>query len=135
MNKNRKLFVNLPVADLPRAMEFFAQLGFTYDKKFTDEKAACMVINADTNFMLLRREFFQGFTKKAICDTRTHCEGLFCVSCDSREAVDKLVDKALGIGGKPASDPQDHGFMYVRSFYDLDGHHWEAAWMDMSAMV
>ena len=135
MNTTRKLFVNLPVADLPRAMEFFAKLGFEYDKRLTDEKAACMVIGPDTNFMLLRREFFQGFTKKQICDTRTHTEGLFAISCDSRTAVDAIADKALGAGGKPASDPQDHGFMYVRSFYDLDGHHWEAAWMDASAFA
>jgi predicted lactoylglutathione lyase len=128
------LFVNLPVADLPRTKAFFAELGFRYNAQFTDDNAACLIVGADSFFMLLRREFFQTFTKRQICDTRTHTEGLFAISCDGRDAVDALVDKALSLGGSPASDPQDHGFMYVRSFYDLDGHHWEAMWMDPKAV-
>lgn len=135
MTKSRKLFVNLAVADLPRTKQFFADLGFQYNKQFTDDNAACLIVGPDANFMLLRREFFQSFTKRQICDTRTHTEGLFAISCDGREAVDALVDKALSLGASPASDPQDHGFMYVRSFYDLDGHHWEVMWMDPKAVL
>lgn len=134
MTHRRMLFVNLPVADLPRTKAFFAELGFRYNAQFTDDNAACLIVGADSFFMLLRREFFQTFTKRQICDTRTHTEGLFAISCDGRDAVDALVDKALSLGGSPASDPQDHGFMYVRSFYDLDGHHWEAMWMDPKAV-
>jgi predicted lactoylglutathione lyase len=135
MTKSRKLFVNISVADLPRTKQFFAQLGFEYNKQFTDDNAACLIVGSDSFFMLLRREFFQTFTKRQICDTRTHTEGLFAISCDSRDAVDVLADKALSIGASPASDAQDHGFMYVRSFYDLDGHHWEVMWMDPNAVL
>lgn len=130
MAKSRKLFVNLCVRDLKQSMDFFAKLGFEFNAQFTDDKAACLVISPEAYFMLLTPEFFQGFTKKKICDTSTHTESLFAVSCDSRAEVDTLVDTALGIGGKSATDPQDHGFMYVRTFYDLDGHHWEVMWMD-----
>jgi predicted lactoylglutathione lyase len=134
MAKSRKLFVNIAVTDLKKSMEFFTKLGFEYNKQFTDDKAACMIISPEAYFMLLREEFFQGFTKKKICDTRSFSEALFCISCDSRADVDKTVDTALASGGKPATDPQDHGFMYTRTFYDLDGHHWEVMWMDPSAV-
>lgn len=134
MPKPRKLFVNISVANLEKSKAFFAELGFAYNAQFTDEKAACMIVNEDAYFMLLQAKFFQTFTKRAICDTKTHVEGLFAISCDSREEVDALVDKALARGGGAATDPQDHGFMYVRTFCDLDGHHWEVLWMDPGAI-
>jgi predicted lactoylglutathione lyase len=134
MAKPRKLFVNLAVADLTKTKAFFSKLGFEYNPQFTDDNAACMIVSEEAYFMLLKEEFFQGFTKRKICDTRTHSEGLFAVSCDSRAEVDELVDTALGAGGKAATEPQDHGFMYVRTFYDLDGHHWEVMWMDAAAV-
>ena len=58
---------------------------------------------------------------------------LICLSADSRDAVDAMVESAEGAGGR--GDPgqkQDYGFMYGRSFEDPDGHHWEVMWMDMS---
>lgn len=126
----RKIFVNLPVADLARSMEFFGKLGFPFNRKFTDEKAACMVLSEEGYVMLLTEPFFKTFTNNALCNTRTHTEGLFALSCESRDEVDTLVHKALAAGGRPAMAPQDHGFMYGWSFYDLDGHHWEVLWMD-----
>lgn len=129
-NRSRKIFVNLPVRDLERSMEFFGKLGFTFNPKFTDDKAACMIVSDEAFVMLLGESFFKTFTKNAICDTRSHTEGLFALSCESRAEVDQLVRTAVAAGGRPAMDPQDHGFMYGWSFYDLDGHHWEVLWMD-----
>lgn len=127
---SRDLFVNLSVRDLPKSMEFFSALGFTFNPQFTDDKAACMIVSEKAYVMLLTEPFFQGFTKKAPCDTATSNETLLALSCVSRAEVDQLVRKALDAGGSHAMDPQDHGFMYGWSFYDLDGHHWEVLWMD-----
>jgi predicted lactoylglutathione lyase len=124
----RKVFVNLPVSDLQASMTFFSKLGFEFNPKFTDEKAACMVLSDDGYVMLLKQPFFQTFTKQPLW-TRGANEVLVCISCTSRAEVDELVKKALANGGAPAMPPQDHGFMYGHSFYDLDGHHWEVMWM------
>ena len=133
-NGTRKLFVNLAVRDLPRSMDFFRSLGFDFDRRFTDDKAACMIISSEAYVMLLTQPFFKTFTKRELCDTAKHTEGLFALSCDSRADVDAMVNKAVAGGGRPAMDPQDHGFMYGSSFYDLDGHHWEVLWMDSQAV-
>jgi predicted lactoylglutathione lyase len=130
--QNRKLFVNLPVRDLARSMEFFSKLGFEFNKQFTDDKAACMIISDDAYAMLLTQPFFKGFIKREICDTSRSTEALFCLSCASRAEVDTMVKTAVASGGTHAMDPQDHGFMYGWSFHDPDGHHWEVMWMDPS---
>lgn len=126
---SRKIFVNLPVRDLPKSMEFFSALGFTFNPQFTDDKAACMIVSDEAFVMLLTEPFFRGFTKNEPCDTSRNTEALFALSCTSREEVDQLVRKAIDAGGRHANDPQDHGFMYGWSFYDPDGHHWEVLWM------
>jgi uncharacterized protein len=131
---SRDIFVNLPVRDLPRSMEFFSTLGFTYNPQFTDDKAACMIVSDKAYVMLLSEPFFRGFTKNQPCDTSTHTEALFALSCGSKAEVDQMVRKAIDAGGKHAMDSQDHGFMYGWSFYDLDGHHWEVLWMDPKAV-
>ena len=133
-NKSRKLFVNVAVSDLKRSMDFFSSLGFTFNPKFTDDKAACMIVSDEAFFMLLSEPFFKGFTRRAIADTKTSSEALFAISCESRAEVDELVRKTIDGGGTHAMDPQDHGFMYGWSFYDLDGHHWEVMWMDPNAV-
>ncbi|HSD22274.1 MAG TPA: VOC family protein [Anaeromyxobacter sp.] len=130
----RKLFLNLAVRELDRSKEFFTKLGFEFDPRFTDEKAAAMIVSDEAYVMLLAEPFFRTFTKKALCDTRAQTEALCALSCDSRAEVDELVKKAIAAGGKHAMEPQDHGFMYGWSFYDLDGHHWELAWMDAKAL-
>lgn len=129
----RQIFVNLAVRDLERTKRFFTALGFEFNPQFTDDKAACMIINDKAFVMLLAEPFFKGFTKREICDTARATEGLFALSCESRAAVDDIVRKAIAAGGSHAMDPQDHGFMYGWSFYDLDGHHWEVMWMDPAA--
>ena len=132
-NNSRMIFVNLPVRDLKKSMAFFSKLGFEFNPKFTDEKAACMVVSPDAFVMLLSEPFFKTFTKHDICDTSRQTEGLFALSCSSRAEVDEMVRKAVESGGREAMDPMDQGFMYGRSFYDSDGHHWEVFWMDASA--
>ncbi|HEY6004234.1 MAG TPA: VOC family protein [Anaeromyxobacter sp.] len=131
---SRKLFVNLAVRDLKKAKQFFSTLGFEFNPQFTDDKAACMVVSEEAYVMLLTEPFFRTFTKREPCDTSRQTEGMFALSCTSRAEVDQLVQKAIAAGGKQAGDPQDHGFMYGRSFYDLDGHHWEVLWMDPKAI-
>jgi uncharacterized protein len=130
----RLLFVNLPVANLPASIAFFTHLGFTFDPRFTDESATCMIVSEQAYFMLLERSRFADFAVKPVADAREVTEALYCVSADDRAAVDAFADAALAAGGTPAKDPMDMGFMYSRSFADLDGHHWEVMWMDPKAV-
>ncbi len=130
---NRKLFVNLPVRDLERSKAFFSKLGFEFNQHFTDDKAACMVVNGEACVMLLSEPFFKTFTTRELCNTSTHTEALLSLSCQSRAEVDELVQLAVENGGKQAGQPQDHGFMYDWSFYDPDGHGWGVLWMDPGA--
>jgi len=130
----RKIFVNLPVKDLKKSMDFFSALGFDFNLQFTDDKAACMVISGEAFVMLLSEPFFRTFTKREPCDTSRQTEAMLALSCESRAEVDQLVRKAIDAGGSHAMDPMDQGFMYGWSFYDLDGHHWEVLWMDPAAV-
>jgi predicted lactoylglutathione lyase len=120
-----KIFVNLPVKDLDKSMGFFKKLGFSFNPQFTDETAACMVISDDIYAMLLTHKKFKEFTKKEIADATKTTEVLIALSMDSRDKVDSFVDKALSLGATKAREPADHGFMFERSFNDLDGHIWE----------
>jgi predicted lactoylglutathione lyase len=124
------MFVNLPVSDLAKSIDFFGRLGFEFNPQFTDESGTCMVVSEQACVMLLVDDRFKDFTKKDICDTATHTEAIFAVSADSRAEVDRLVSIVLDAGGSPANDPVDHGFMYGWSFQDLDGHAWEVMHMD-----
>jgi uncharacterized protein len=124
-----QIFVNLPVKDLKRAVEFYTQLGYTFNPQFTDENATCMIVGENLFVMLLVEKFFGTFTNKGICDTSKATEVLTCVSCANREQVDGLVAKARAAGGKVPRQPQDHGFMYAHGYEDLDGHTWELVYM------
>jgi len=129
----RDVYINVSVEDLARSKNFFGKLGFTFNPKFTDDKAACMILNEHAYVMLLTEGFFRGFTSRAICDRQAATEALFCISCGSRAEVDEMVRTAVAAGGSNAKAPMDHGFMYGWSFYDPDGHHWEVMWMDPKA--
>jgi predicted lactoylglutathione lyase len=129
------MFVNLPVRDLQRSVDFFTRLGFAFNPQFTDESATCMIVSDESYVMLLVEARFRDFTRNQISDTRTHTEALIALSLGSRAEVDQMVRTALASGGRPAMDPQDHGFMYGWSFYDPDGHHWEVFWMDPSHLA
>jgi predicted lactoylglutathione lyase len=130
----RKLFVNIPVRDLQQSIDFFEALGFTFNTQFTDATATSMLVGEDAYFMLLTTEKFKEFSKRPVGDPRKETNALFALGVSNRDEVDALVKKAVAAGGSHAADPQDHGFMYVSSFYDLDGHHWEVFWMDPSAV-
>ncbi len=127
---SRKLFLNLPVKDLKRSMEFFQALGFAFNLQFTDDNAACMIIGESNFAMLLREEFFKTFTPKPIADATQVSEVLIAMDCESREQVDEMVGKAVAAGGSTYNAPKDHGFMYQHGFQDLDGHIWEVFSMD-----
>ncbi|MCK7596479.1 VOC family protein [Microbulbifer sp. CAU 1566] len=132
---SRMMFVNLPVTDLGKSIEFFSQLGFEFNPQFTDETATCMIVGESNFVMLLTREKFLGFTPGLeICDTGKSTEVLVCLSAASRAEVDALLDKAVAAGGSSYREPEDHGFMYGRAFRDLDGHIWEIMWMDTAAI-
>ena len=130
----RKLFVNLPVRDLKRSVDFFTRLGFRFNPQFTDEKATCMILSEEAYVMLLVEDRFRDFTRRRIADTASGTEAILALTAGSRAEVDELAQKALDAGGSKAMEPMDHGFMYTRSFYDPDGHHWELFWMDPKAM-
>jgi len=126
-----KIFVNLAVKNLDKTKEFFSKLGYTFNQQFTDDKAACMVISETIYAMLISEAYFKTFIpNKEISDTSKSKEVLLALSADSRQQVDDLADKAVAAGGKNFRDPDDHGFMYSRSFEDLDGHVWEVFWMN-----
>jgi uncharacterized protein len=129
-----KLFVNIPVNELQRSIDFFESLGFTFKPQFTDATGTCMIVGDDAYFMLLTNEKFRKFSKRPIPDTLSETGALFAISVDGRDEVDAMVKKAVAAGGANAGEPQDHGFMYQSSFYDLDGYHWEVFWMDPNAV-
>ena len=121
---NKQIFLNLPVADLPRSLAFFKARGFAHNPQFTGEDAACIVISDTIHVMLLTHPKFRQFTPKAVCDTAKAVEVLISLSCASRQEVDALVAKALAAGGTTYDKPEDLGFMYSHSFVDPDGHGW-----------
>lgn len=129
---NNKIFLNLPVKDLPRSREFFSKLGYAFNEQFSDDTGACLVISESIYAMLLTHAKFQSFMPKgnSLVDAKKSTEVLIALSCESREEVDDLVAKAISAGGSSFNEPQEHGFMYGRDFQDLDGHVWEVFWMD-----
>lgn len=129
--QHQTIFVNLPVADLDVSRRFFTELGYSFNERFCDQNALCLVLGDRLHAMLLRREFFQTFTPRAVADARSASEVLLCLDVPSRSAVDDLVGRALGLGGSEVREPQEHGeVMYGGSFADPDGHIWEIVWMD-----
>ena len=131
----RMLFVNLPVQDLTKSVAFFTSLGFEFNEQFTDDKAACLVVSEQACVMLLSTPFFSTFTTKEVADAAHTTEAILAVSAQSRDDVDVLVDRALALGGGAGKAPSDEGYMYGRSFFDLDGHAWEVMWMDPSTVA
>ncbi len=129
-----RIFVNLPVKRLDKSIEFFRQLGFSFNPQFTDETATCMIVSDDIFVMLLTEGKFKTFTPKPICDATKSTEVLVALSCESRPKVDEMVRQAVAAGGTTYNKAQDHGFMYSHGFQDLDGHIWEVFYMDPGAV-
>lgn len=128
-----QIFVNLPVKELKRSVEFFTRLGYAFDPNFTDENATCMIVGENIYVMLLVESFFKTFTRKELCDATRSTEAIVCLSADSRAKVDELVAKAVAAGATTPMDSKDYGFMYQHGFQDLDGHLWELVYMEPSA--
>lgn len=129
-----QIYVNLPVKDLNKSIEFFTKLGFTFNQQFTDETATCMIIAENIYAMLLTEDKFRQFTKKPISDAKSTTEVVIALDAASREKVDEMVNNAVAAGGRIYNEKQDYGWMYSHSFEDLDGHQWEVLYMDMTAM-
>ncbi|MGS2765173.1 VOC family protein [Sinomicrobium sp. M5D2P9] len=129
-----KVFINLPVRNLDKSMDFFKGLGFCFNLQFTDEIAACIEVSDNIFVMLLTDSYFQTFTTKKLCDTTQAAEVLIALDANSRDEVKQIVSKARSLGGLIHAEPQDHDWMYQHSFADLDGHQWEFVYMDESQL-
>lgn len=132
--KSNQIFVNLSAKDVQKSTEFFKGLGFEINPHFSDESTTCLILGDNIFTMIMSEDRFKGFTKKEIADTSTSAEAIFALSANTREQVDEMVNKAISSGGKPFNEPQDHGFMYIWGFEDLDGHLWEVTYMDPSQL-
>jgi predicted lactoylglutathione lyase len=129
-----QVFINLPVADLIRSMEFYSAIGFENNPQFTDETAACMVLSDEIFVMLLTHKKFRDFTKKEIADTQKSIAVINALGMESVEKMNDMAEKALAAGGRESYEPKDYGFMQQRTFEDPDGHNWEVFYMDMSKL-
>ena len=129
-----QIYVNLPVKDLKKSVDFFTKLGYSFNPQFTDENATCMIVGENIFVMLLVESFFKTFTKKSLCDAAKSTEVLVCLSADSRARVNELVAIAVAAGGTTPMESKDHGFMYQHGFQDLDGHLWELVYMEPGGM-
>jgi predicted lactoylglutathione lyase len=125
-----QIFVNLPVKDLKRSIDFFTKLGYAFEPKFTDDKATCMIVSDNIFVMLLVDRFFKTFTPKEICDAHKQTETLICLRLESRQKVDELVARALAAGGSSPMPKQEMDGMYGHGYTDLDGHMWELLYME-----
>jgi predicted lactoylglutathione lyase len=128
------IFVNLPVTDVDASKKFFTELGYRINPQFTSDDCACVVISDTIIAMMLSKQHYANFTQKEIADATKTSEVLLCLSAESREKVDELVDRAVAAGGSVSGPTQDYGHMYGRAFDDLDGHTWEVMWMDPAAV-
>lgn len=128
----KQIFINLSVGDLAKSMEFYTALGFDKNPQFSDETGKCMVWSENIFVMLLSHEKFSSFATKPIADTRTNIAGLFSLSMENMEAVNKMMDNGLKAGGIEPTEMKDYGFMQQRTIEDYDGHTWEIFFMDMS---
>jgi predicted lactoylglutathione lyase len=131
---DRLVFLNLPVRDVSASRDFFGRLGFSFDDRFCDQTTACLKLSEAAYVMLLEHARFADFTVKPLGDPAVTTSALVCVSAADRQAVDTFTETALAAGGSAAKEPMDMGFMYGRSFFDLDGHHWEVMWMSPEAV-
>ena len=129
---NRQVFINLAVKDLQQSMDFYTAMGFSNNPQFSDDTAKCMVWSENIFVMLLTHEKFSSFTAKPIADTKTNVAGLFSLSVDSVEEMNKIMESGISAGGTEPTEIRDYGFMQQRTLEDFDGHTWEIFFMDMS---
>ncbi|HEU6440845.1 MAG TPA: VOC family protein [Microvirga sp.] len=130
-----KIYVNLPVKDLQRSVRFFQAVGFGFNPQLSDDTAACMAISDEIFVMLLTEAKFREVARRPVADTARMTEVLTCLSVESRARVNQMIDRALAQGGREVREPEDHRFMFGRSFSDLDGHIWEIIYMAPEAVA
>ncbi|MEO6290385.1 MAG: VOC family protein [Ginsengibacter sp.] len=128
----KQIFINLAVNDLDKSMGFYTALGFSNNPQFSDATAKCMVWSENIFVMLLTHERFSSFATKPIADTKANLAGLFSLSMDNIEAVNKMMSDGLQGGGTEPTEMKDYGFMQQRTIEDFDGHTWEIFFMDIS---
>lgn len=132
--KANQIYVNLPVKDVQKTKAFWTQLGFEINEQFSDDKATCVVIKEDSIYvMFLTEEYFMTFSERPVPKGDT-TQVLVAIALSSREEVDQVVNTALQNGASQHEEPQDYGWMYQNSFWDLDGHGWNITFADMSQM-
>ena len=129
---SKQIFINLAVKDLAKSMEFYSAIGFSNNPQFSDETGKCMVYSDNIFVMLLTHEKFSLFTTKPIADTKTNIAGLFSLSMENIEEVNKMVENGLKAGGIEPTEMKDYGFMQQRTIEDFDGHTWEIFFMDIA---
>ena len=126
---NKQIIFNLPVQDLDRSKAFFSALGFTVNPRYSNENALFMNVVDDTlHVMLMTKAFFESLINKPAVQARDANEVIICLSCESRDEVDRLIARAQAAGARIPHPPEDHGFMYDQGFEDLDGHLWNLVW-------
>lgn len=128
-----QVFISFPTTDLDRSKAFFEGIGWQIQPNFTDENAACILVDENFFVMVLKAEYFATFTDKHIVDPTTSAQMQVALSRESRGDVDALLEKALAAGGAEPRPAQDLGFMYSRDFEDPDGNAFSALWMDPQA--
>ncbi len=128
----KQIFINLPVSDLKKSMDFYSKIGFTNNPQFTDQTAACMILSDEIFVMLLTHEKFKSFIKKEIADTKKTATVINSLSMNSADEVNDFMTKVLKAGGTEPTEARDYGFMQQRSIEDPDGHLWEVFYMDIT---
>jgi uncharacterized protein len=128
----KQVFINLAVKNLQKSMDFYTAFGFTNNPQFSDETAKCMVWSENIYLMILTHEKFATFATKPIADTKTKLAGLFSLSLDSIDEVNRMVESGIKAGGTEPNEMRDYGFMQQRTIEDFDGHTWEVFFMDMT---
>lgn len=127
-----QVFINLPVKDPEKSMEFYIKMGFTVNPQFSDDSGKCLVWSENIFVMILNHDKFKSFATKPLADTKNNLAGLFSLSVESVEKVNEIVDNAVKAGGLEPKPMQDYGFMQMRNVEDFDGHTWEIFYMDIS---
>lgn len=128
----KQIFINLAVKDVQKSMNFYTALGFTNNPQFSDDTAKCMVWSESIFVMIMTHEKFTTFATKPLADTKSNLAGLFSLSLDSIDEVNKVMTKGLNAGGIEPNEMRDYGFMQQRTIEDFDGHTWEIFFMDIS---
>ncbi len=127
-----QIFINLPVKDLERSLNFYTKMGFTNNPQFSDDSGKCMVFSDEIFVMLLTHEKFKSFITRPITDVSKTTSALFSISVESLDRVNEISDNAISGGGKEPVEAKDYGFMQQRTIEDPDGHIWEIFYMDMT---